>query len=82
MDAPKVHVAEATKFQKNFKVNNDKKFKKSGNDHEKFFKKFVFCGKKGHHQNDCRYKKKKEEVNINKANVIEDKIKEICAMIS
>ena len=48
----------------------------------KFARKCFFCAKKGHRQNDYINRKKKEEVNINNANVIEDKIKEICAMVS
>ncbi|XP_024028034.1 uncharacterized protein LOC112093571 [Morus notabilis] len=35
-----------------------------------------------HYQNDCRYKKKKEEVNTNKANTVEEKSEDICAMVS
>ena len=36
VDSSKVNVAEASKFQKNFKVNNNKTFKKSGNGQQKF----------------------------------------------
>ncbi|XP_024029726.1 uncharacterized protein LOC112094034 [Morus notabilis] len=82
IDSSKVNVAEASKFFKNFKVNNDKKFKKPGSGQKKFFKNYFFCRKKGHRQNDCRYKKKKEEVNTNKANTIEEKSEDICAMVS
>ncbi|KAH9672197.1 hypothetical protein KPL70_017637 [Citrus sinensis] len=71
---------EASKFSKNFKVKNDKKFKKSST--QKFSGNCFFCGKKGHRQSDCRFKKKKEEVNSHKANVIENKSEEICAMVS
>ncbi|XP_024019083.1 uncharacterized protein LOC112090921 [Morus notabilis] len=81
-DSSKFNVAEASKFSKNFKVNNDKKFKKAGNGQKKFFGNCFFCGKKGHRQNDCRYKKKKEEVNTNNANAIEEKSEDICAMVS
>ncbi|XP_024042241.1 uncharacterized protein LOC127899364 [Citrus sinensis] len=35
-----------------------------------------------HRQSDCRFKKEKEEVNSHKANVIENKSEEICAMVS
>ncbi|XP_024022075.1 disease resistance protein RPP5-like [Morus notabilis] len=80
VDSSKVNVAEASKFSKNFKVNNDKKFKKAGNGQKKFSGNCFFCGKKGHRQNDCRYKKKKEEVNTNKANAVEEKSEDICAM--
>ncbi|EXC16430.1 hypothetical protein L484_004441 [Morus notabilis] len=38
--------------------------------------------KEGHRQNDCRYKKKKEEVNTNNANAVEEKSEDICAMVS
>ncbi|KAH9725878.1 protein kinase domain-containing protein [Citrus sinensis] len=79
-DSTKVNVIEASKFSKNFKVKNDKKFKKSIT--QKFSGNYFFCGKKGHRQSDCRFKKKKEEVNSHKANVIEDKSEEICAMVS
>ncbi|XP_024029982.1 uncharacterized protein LOC112094102 [Morus notabilis] len=48
VDSSKVKVAEASKFSKNFKVNNDKKFKKSGNGQKKFSGNCFFCGKKGH----------------------------------
>ena len=41
-----------------------------------------FLEKKGHRQNDCRLNNKKEEVNSNKANIVEEKIEEICVMIS
>ncbi|XP_024019724.1 uncharacterized protein LOC112091111 [Morus notabilis] len=81
-DSSKVNVAEASKFSKNFKVNNDKKFKKAGNGQKKFSGNCFFCGKKGHRQTDCRYKKKKEEVNTNNANVVEEKYEDICAMVS
>ncbi|EXB75595.1 Retrovirus-related Pol polyprotein from transposon TNT 1-94 [Morus notabilis] len=81
VDSSKVNVAEASKFSKNFKVNNDKKFKKPGNGQKKFSENCFFCGKKGHHQNDCRYKKKKE-VNTNNANAVEEKSEDICAMVS
>lgn len=81
-DSSKVNVAEANKFQKNFKVNNDKKFKKSGNDQKKFTGNCYFCGKKGHRQSDCRFKKKKEENNSNNANMVKEKFEEICAMVS
>ncbi|KAH9722428.1 hypothetical protein KPL70_006731 [Citrus sinensis] len=79
-DYTKVNVVEASKFSKNFKVKNDKKFKKSST--QKFSGNCFFCGKKGHRQSDCRFKKKKEEVNSHKANVIENKSEEICAMVS
>ncbi|KAH9768293.1 Integrase catalytic domain-containing protein [Citrus sinensis] len=79
-DSTKVNVVEASKFSKNFKVKNDKKFKKSST--QKFSGNYFFCGKKGHRQSDCRFKKKKEEVNSHKANVIENKSEEICAMVS
>ncbi|KAH9717746.1 hypothetical protein KPL71_021946 [Citrus sinensis] len=79
-DSTKVNVVEASKFSKNFKVKNDKKFKKSST--QKFFGNCFFCGKKGHRQSDCRFKKKKKEVNSHKANVIENKSEEICAMVS
>ncbi|KAH9666952.1 hypothetical protein KPL70_020856 [Citrus sinensis] len=79
-DSTKVNVVEASKFSKNFKVKNDKKFKKSST--QKFSGNCFFCGKKGHRQSDCRFKKKKEEVNSHKANVIENKSEEICAMVS
>ena len=79
-DYTKVNVVEASKFSKNFKVKNDKKFKKSST--QKFYGNYFVCGKKGHRQNDCRYKKKNEEVNSHKANVIENKSEEICAMVS
>ncbi|XP_024021739.1 uncharacterized protein LOC112091710 [Morus notabilis] len=82
IDSSKVNVAEASKFSKNFKVNNDKKFKKPGNGQKKFFENCFFCEKKGHRQNDCRYKKKKEQVNTNKANTVEEKSEDICAMVS
>ena len=73
-DSTKVNVVEASKFSKNFKVKNDKKFKKSNT--QKFSRNCFFCGKKGHHQSDCRLKKKKEEVNSHKANIVEDKFEE------
>ncbi|KAH9725877.1 hypothetical protein KPL70_008036 [Citrus sinensis] len=79
-DSTKVNVVEASKFSKNFKVKNDKKFKKSNT--QKFSRNCFFCGKKGHRQSDCRFKKKKEEVNTHKDNVIENKSEEICAMVS
>ncbi|KAH9669996.1 hypothetical protein KPL70_022027 [Citrus sinensis] len=79
-DYTKVNVVQASKFSKNFKVKNDKKFKKSST--QKFSGNCFFCGKKGHRQSDCRFKKKKEEVNSHKANVIENKSEEICAMVS
>ena len=82
VDSSKVNFTETSKFQKNFKVNNNKKFKKFGNGQQKFFGNCFFCGKKGHRQNDCRFKKKKEEVNSNKANFVEEKIEEIYAMVS
>ncbi|KAH9736084.1 hypothetical protein KPL71_017967 [Citrus sinensis] len=79
-DSTKVNVVEASKFSKNFKVKNDKKFKKSST--QKFSGNCFFCGKKGYRQSDCRFKKKNEEVNSHKANVIENKSEEICAMVS
>ncbi|KAH9765249.1 hypothetical protein KPL70_001801 [Citrus sinensis] len=79
-DSTKVNVVEVSKFSKNFKVKNDKKFKKSST--QNFSGNCFFCGKKGHRQSDCRFKKKKEEVNSHKANVIENKSEEICAMVS
>ena len=82
VDTFKVNVAEASKFQKNFKVNTNKKLKKSGNGQQKFSGNCFFCRKKGHRQNDCRFKKKNEEVNSNKANIVEEKIEEICAIVS
>ncbi|KAH9670700.1 hypothetical protein KPL70_017080 [Citrus sinensis] len=78
-DSTKVNVVEASKFSKNFKVKNDKKFKKSST--QKFSGNYFFCSKKSHRQSDCRFKKKKEEVNSHKANVIENKSEEICAMV-
>ena len=82
-DSSKVNVAEASKFKKNFKVNNDSKFKKKSKDGStKFSGKCFFCGKIGHRQSDCRFKKKKKENNSNKANVIENQSEEICAMVS
>ena len=81
VDSSKVSVAEASKFQNNFKVNNNKKFKKSDNGQQNFSGNYFFCEKKGHRQNDYRFKKKKEEVNSNKSNVVEEKIEDICAMV-
>ena len=47
-DFSKVHVDETIKFQKNFKVNNDKKFKKSKDGMKKFTRNCYFYSKKGH----------------------------------
>ena len=47
-DSTKVNVVEASKFSKNFKVKNDKKFKKSST--QKFSGNYFFCCKKGHRQ--------------------------------
>ena len=59
------------------------KFKKKSKDGStKFSRKRFFCGKKGHRQSDCRFKKKKDENNSNKANVIKNQFEEIYATVS
>ena len=85
-NSSKVNIVEGSKF-KNFKVNNNKKFKKSGNN-QKFGHNLKFngncfnCGKKGHHISDCRLKKKKEEDTSNNTNMVENQYEEIVAMVS
>ena len=86
-NSSKVNIVEGSKFKKNFKVNNNKKFKKSGNN-QKFGNNLKFngncfnCGKKGHRISDCRLKKKKEEDTSNNANLVENQYEEIVAMVS
>ncbi|KAK0588950.1 hypothetical protein LWI29_007634 [Acer saccharum] len=86
-NSSKVNIVEGSKFKKNFKVNNNKKFKKYGNN-QKFGNNLKFngncfnCGKKGHRISDCRLKKKKEEDTSNNANLVENQYEEIVVMVS
>ncbi|KAK0586627.1 hypothetical protein LWI29_009886 [Acer saccharum] len=85
-NSSKVNIVEGSTFKKNFKVNNNKKFKKSGNNQKsrnnlKFNGNYFNCGKKGHRISDCRLKEKKEDTS-NNAKLVENQYEEIVAMVS
>ena len=77
-ESSKVNVVEASKFHKNFKVKNYKKFKKKSREGQnKFTGTCFFCGKKGHRRIDYKYKEKKDGSsfnNPNKANMVENQV--------
>ena len=60
----------------------EKVWQNQRNTTKKFPGNCFFCGNKGHRQSDCKFKKKNEEVNSNKVNIVEERIEKICAMIT
>lgn len=83
----KVHNVEASKYQKNFKVKNDKgKFKRANysNKQKNVDGACFHCGKKGHYIRNCRHRKSSEQIanKTNGANMVEDIGSDIVAMIS
>lgn len=78
-NSSKAHFIEKGKFQKNFKVKNNKKFK-----HKPPDKACFICGKSGHFARKCRYKKteKRNVSNPNIINMMDTKTEELVAMVS
>lgn len=84
-NSTKVNFVEGKKYHKNFKPNG-KKFKKNNSNKKQSNGACFNCGKNGHYARDCRNKKRKidatESNNTNNANMVENKIEDLVAMVS